>query len=148
MQVREIMTENPACCSPDASIQEAARLMMEHDCGEIPVVDGQNRPVGVVTDRDISCRAVAQGKDPARTTVREVMSEPVVTVKPEDSVESCCQSMEENQIRRVPVVDESGSCCGMVAQADIAGQTSGDKTAEVVRDISKPTEEASRGGCC
>ena len=73
MQVREIMSENPACCGSDASVQDAARLMVEHDCGEIPVVDSQRRPVGVVTDRDIACRRGAEGKDP-KTPVREVMS--------------------------------------------------------------------------
>lgn len=148
MQVREIMTESPACCSPNSSLQDAAKLRVEYDCGEIPVVDEQLKPVGVVTDRDIACRAVAQGKDPAQTTVREVMSEPVVTVKPEDSVESCCQRMEENQIRRVPVVDDKGACCGMVAQADIASRAPEGKTSEVVRDVSRPSREASRAGCC
>ncbi len=63
MQVREIMTENPACCGPENSVQEAARLMVQNDCGEVPVVDQSGQPVGVITDRDIACRCVAQGKD-------------------------------------------------------------------------------------
>jgi CBS domain-containing protein len=146
MQVHEIMTANPSCCSPDASLQEAAKLMDECDCGEIPVVDEQRRPIGVITDRDICCRAVAKGMDPAQTRVREVMSEPVVTVTPEDSVEECCQRMEENQIRRVPVVDDSGACCGIVAQADVARHVDEHETAEVVRDVSRPTQTASRAG--
>jgi CBS domain-containing protein len=148
MQVREIMTANPACCSPETPLQDVAKLMVAHDCGEIPVLDAQRRPIGVVTDRDIACRAVAQGKEPTQTTAREVMSEPVVTATPEDSVDDCCHRMEENQIRRVPVVDETGACCGMVAQADIARQAPEHEAAEVVRDVSRPTQEASRVGCC
>lgn len=148
MQVRDIMTANPACCSPETPLQDVAKLMTDHDCGEIPVLDERGRPVGVVTDRDIACRAVAQGKDPSQTTAREVMSAPVVTATPEEDVDDCCHRMEENQIRRVPVVDEAGACCGMVSQADIARQAPEHEVAEVVRDVSRPTREASRVGCC
>lgn len=149
MQVREIMTANPACCSPDATVQDAARLMVENDCGEIPVVDREGRPLGVVTDRDIACRAVADGKD-GKTSVREVMSSPAVTVSPEMSIEDCCRAMDENQIRRVPVVDEDGGCCGMVSQADVALEGPGQMTADVVRDVSRPSADASRASsrCC
>lgn len=147
-QVKEIMTPNPACCTPNTSVQEAARLMMENDCGEIPVVESREnpRPVGVITDRDICCRAVAEGKDVASTTVSECMTAECVTVTPETSVEDCCNAMEENQIRRAVVVDESGSCCGMVAQADIALQAGEEQAGEVVKEVSKPTEEASQVG--
>jgi CBS domain-containing protein len=149
VQVREIMSENPACCGPDASVQDAARLMVEHDCGEIPVVDSQRKPIGVVTDRDIACRGVAEGKD-GKTPVREVMSSPAVTVSPDTSLEDCCRTMEENQIRRVPVVDEKGGCCGMVAQADVALEGTGQMVADVVRDVSRASQEASRASsrCC
>ncbi|MFU0505296.1 CBS domain-containing protein [Pseudaminobacter sp. NGMCC 1.201702] len=141
------MTSNPACCTADASLKEAARLMADHDCGEIPVVDDSGRPVGVVTDRDIACRGMAQGKA-ADAPVSEVMSSPAVTVTPETSLDDCCNTLEDNQIRRVPVVDESGSCCGMVSQADIARNASEHDTAQVGRDVSRPTEESSRAGCC
>ncbi|HEY8518938.1 MAG TPA: CBS domain-containing protein [Gammaproteobacteria bacterium] len=139
MQVRDIMTENPACCSPETRLDEVARLMADNDCGEIPIVDEQGRPAGVVTDRDIACRAVARGLDPKRTTAREVMSDPVVTASLDDTLEEVCARMEEYQIRRVPVVDERGICCGMVSQADIARVASEHHTAELVRDISRPT---------
>lgn len=76
------------------------------------------------------------------------MSSPVVTTTPEASVEDCCKTLEENQIRRVPVVDESGGCCGMVSQADIAQRASEHEAAEVVREVSRPTQEPSRVGCC
>lgn len=147
MKVREIMTDNPACCGPETPIKEAARLMVENDCGELPVIDESRKPVGVVTDRDIACRGVAQDRS-ADTPVRDVMSSPVVTVSPETSVEDCCSTLGQNQIRRVPVVDESGSCCGMASQADIARNAPEVETAELVRDVSQPTEESSRVGCC
>ena len=148
MQVRDIMTENPACCTPETSLQEAARLMADNDCGCVPVVENEEnkKPVGVITDRDICCRAVAEGKDVASTTVGECMTAECVTVTPETSVEDCCNAMEQNQIRRAVVVDESGSCCGMVAQADIALQAGEEQAGEVVKEVSKPTEEASQVG--
>jgi CBS domain-containing protein len=143
MQVREIMTANPACCTPNTSLRDAAKLMAERDCGELPIIDDQGRPVAVVTDRDICCRGVARGLNPEQMSVREVMSQPVDTVRPEDSVEHCCQLMDEHQIRRVPVVDEDGKCCGIVAQADIARAIGGSEVGNIVRDISRPTREPS-----
>lgn len=139
MQVREIMTKDPACCAPESNLQEVARLMADNDCGEIPVVDESGRPKGVVTDRDIACRAVAEGRDPRQTAARDVMSTPVITVTPEEGVEHSLELMEQNQVRRLPVVDESGACCGMVAQADIARRTSERDTGELVRDVSQPS---------
>ena len=147
MQVRDIMTDNPACCAPDDTVKDAARLMVENDCGEIPVVDASGAPLGVVTDRDIACRCVAEGKS-LDTPVREVMSAPAVTVTPETSVDDCCTTMEENQIRRVPVVDEGGKCCGMVSQADIARSADEEETSELVHSVSEPSREPSRAGCC
>ncbi len=140
MRVQDVMTANPACCTPDTSLQEAARLMAQWDCGEIPVIDEQRRPRGVITDRDIACRAVAEGKDPRQTRVGEVMSSPVVTVTPEADLDEVFEQMESHQIRRIPVVDENGICCGMVSQADIARAASPRETAEVLREISRPTQ--------
>lgn len=137
MHVRDIMTQNPTCCAPDTSVQAAAKLMMDNDCGEIPVLDDNGIPVGVITDRDIACRCVAEGKA-HETRVGDVMSTPVVTVTPTTSIADCCAAMEENQIRRVPVVDDSGKCCGMVSQADIALGSDIQNTGELVRDMSKP----------
>jgi CBS domain-containing protein len=145
MQVQEIMTRNPACCGADMPMQEVAKLMLDSDCGEIPVVDDSGRPIGVVTDRDMACRGIAEGKSPS-TPVREVMSNPVVTATPEMSVEDCCHTLEENQIRRMPVVDKNGMCCGMVSQADIALHASEHETAQMVHDVSRPTPEASGVG--
>ena len=143
MQVREIMTENPACCSPEASLRDAARLMATNDCGQIPVIDEQRRPIGVVTDRDIACRAVAEGHGP-ETSVSAVMSSPPVTVTPETSLEECCGMLEEERIRRAPVVDRNGECCGMVSQADIARHAPEHETAQFVRDVSQPAQDSPR----
>lgn len=140
MKVKKIMTANPVCCTPETSLQEVARMMVESDCGAIPVVNtpGSMRPVGVVTDRDITCRTVAEGINPLTMKAGDCMSTPVVTVTPEMDVEECCEVMEKNQIRRVPVVDERGDCCGIVAQADIATQAPKRTTAKVVQAVSQP----------
>jgi CBS domain-containing protein len=124
-----------------------AKLMVEYNCGEIPVVESMEtlKPVGVITDRDITCRAVAQGKNPLEMIVAECMSSPCVTVTPETSLEECCRVLEQHQIRRVPVVDNGGILCGMVSQADIATCAPNERTAEVVREVSQPTKTASRG---
>jgi CBS domain-containing protein len=143
MKVKEIMSKDPACCTRDTSLQDVAVLMVEHDCGEIPVVDNlqSKRPVGVVTDRDIAIRTVALGKNPLDLRARDCMSSPAVTVTPEMSVDDCCTLMEENQLRRVPVVDDSGCCCGIVSQADIARHASKGEAGELVKDVSRKTHE-------
>ena len=145
-QAKDIMSANPACCTPENSVEEAAQMMVKHDCGEIPAVESKDdpKPVGVITDRDIACRVVAAGKNPSQTRVRDAMSSPPVTVTPETSIEECCRLLEKNQIRRVPVVDESGRCCGIVSQADIAKAAPTEHTAEVLKQVSEQSEHASR----
>jgi CBS domain-containing protein len=141
MQVKKIMTPDPACCTPDTMLQRVAEMMVEHDCGEIPVVEnmGNMLPVGVVTDRDITCRTVARGLNPLIMTVADCMTKTPVTVMPDMTFEECCRVMEENQIRRVVVVDASGACVGIVAQADIARHASKRDAGEVVREVSEPS---------
>jgi CBS domain-containing protein len=144
-QAKDIMTTNPACCTPENSVEEAAQMMVEHDCGEIPVVENKDnpKPVGVITDRDITCRVVAAGKNPRQARVRDAMTSPPVTVKPETSIEDCCRLLEKIQIRRVPVVDHSGHCCGIVSQADIAKAAPMERTAEVLKQVSEPSKTPS-----
>jgi CBS domain-containing protein len=148
MKTKDLMTPDPACCTPETSLQQVAQMMVKHDCGCIPVVESQAslKPVGVVTDRDICLRTVAQGRNALTLTAGECLSSPVVTVTPEMSVKECCQMMEDNQIRRIVVVDETGGCCGIIAQADVARHASKQQTAEVVREVSQPNEEQSRVG--
>jgi len=104
LQVKDVMTQNSICCTPETNLREVAQLMMEHDCGEIPVVDGEKTMnlVGVITDRDITCRTVALGKNPLEMTASECMSSPSVNVTPETSLEECCKTMEESLVRRIP----------------------------------------------
>ena len=139
MKVTDIMTKDPACCEPETALQEVAKLMLVNDCGEIPVVDSQRtmRPVGVVTDRDIVIRCVAEGKNPLEADAGDVMSSPVVTVTPEMDIDEVGDMMEEHQVRRIPVVDEAGAICGIVAQADIARHAHPREVAEVVREVSR-----------
>jgi CBS domain-containing protein len=123
-------------------------MMIDHDCGEIPVVENKETklPIGVITDRDIVCRTVARGLNPLDLTVADCMSKPCVTVTPDLSVEECSRIMEENKIRRVPVVDADGSCCGIVALADIALHAGRSAAAEVIKEVSEPTSAASAAG--
>ena len=139
MNVGEIMTKDPACCTPDTGLQEVAKMMVDSDCGCIPVVDGKDSkmPVGMITDRDITCRVVAKGQNPLDLTAQDAMTTTVVSVTADTSIEDCCGLMEESQIRRVAVIDKSGACCGIIAQADIANNASEQKTAEVVQEVSK-----------
>ena len=148
MQVKEVMTADPACCISDTALQEVAKMMVDHDCGEIPVVDNKEtkRPIGVITDRDIVCRSVARGINPLDLTVEDCFSAPCVTVTPTMSIDECSRIMEENKIRRVPVVDADGCCCGIVSLADIALHAKKDMTAEVVKEVSEPTAAASAAG--
>jgi CBS domain-containing protein len=138
MRVRDIMSKDVACCSPETSLPEVAAMMVDNDCGEIPVVNASRVPVGVITDRDITCRTVAQRKNPLVMEAGDCMTSPCVTVTPETSLEDCCQVLEDNKVRRVPVVDESGACCGMVSQADIARHASKGETGKVVKKVSQP----------
>jgi CBS domain-containing protein len=139
MNVREIMTPDPVVCVRDTSLEDVARMMADHDCGEIPVVENEDnrRPVGVVTDRDIVCRVVAEGENPLDMTAGDCMSQPVTTITEDADVEAALNVFEEHKIRRVPVVDQEGRCVGIVAQADIARKVSSKKTGETVKKISK-----------
>src|SRR5207248_8673606 len=118
MLVRDIMAENPKLVFPENNLQQAAKIMAEINCGALPVVENNEtkKLIGVITDRDITCKGVARGLDPASVPVREIMTVSPVTVSPGTPIEECCELMETRQIRRIPVVDEDGSCCGIVCQ--------------------------------
>ena len=137
---REVMTENPACCTPDTPLDQVAMLMREHDCGEIPVIDPAEQPIGVVTDRDIVCRVVADGKNPMAYPAGICMSQPVATVPVDAPLGDVIATMELHQVRRVPVVDELGRCVGMISQADLAWTSGKRDLADLVREISRDTD--------
>ena len=140
MNVESIMTKNPACCTPEMDLVEAAQLMLKYDCGEIPVVYSQSdkKILGVITDRDICIRAVAIGLNPLAMHVAQCMSCPPIMVSLNTTIEDCCQIMEDNQIRRLPVVDEHQNCCGIISLADIARFQENYLAAEVIKLVSKP----------
>ncbi|HET9797263.1 MAG TPA: CBS domain-containing protein [Gemmatimonadaceae bacterium] len=144
MKISEIMTKDPHSVSPDTSVSEAARMMKEEDVGLVPVVERvggaetRGRLIGVVTDRDIAIRAVAEGRA-ADAPVRDVMSGGVKTCSPDDSVEEAMDLMGREQVRRIPIVDERGSLVGVVAQADVVRMQGKDRKAErTVEQISQP----------
>ena len=136
-RARDVMTPDPACCSPHTSIDQVAKMMIQNDCGEIPIVDAANRPLGVVTDRDIVCRIVAEGKNPLGYTAEQAMTTPAVALGTDVSIEDVILTMEDHQIRRVLVVDEEGACAGIIAQADLAMKGPARKTSELVREVSQ-----------
>jgi CBS domain-containing protein len=141
MQVRDIMTPNPACCTPLTTLQEVAMLMVDNDCGCIPVVESTTslRPVGVITDRDIVTRKVAQGINPVESAAADCMTSPVIMVRDDASASECLNLMEQHKIRRVPVVNHLGEVVGMVAQADVALRMSEERVGDVVKEVSEPS---------
>ena len=146
MRLDEVMTRDPRCCTPDQPVVAAARAMAEEDVGALPVVESKDSPrlVGMITDRDIACRVVAEQRDLSGTTVRDAMSQSIVSVRADEPVERCCETMKRNQIRRVPVVDDHGMCCGIVSQADLAGVVSEEGVGAVVREVSRPIHRPAR----
>lgn len=138
MKVKDIMTADPACAVPETPLAEIGQMMIDFDCGEIPIVDDEEtmRPVGVITDRDIVVRTVGRGIDPMDLEVGEIMSTPVVTIDCDASFEECCRLMEEKQIRRIPVTGSRGEICGIVALADIARFADKTNTGEIVQEVS------------
>lgn len=136
-----IMSENPTACLPTDTVVDAARKMKENDVGSIPIVENNQdrRLAGILTDRDVAIRVVAEGLDAGATAVSEVMTRELVTVGPDDDVQRALDAMEERQVRRIPVVDGDGRLVGIIAQADIAVRLEAPReTAEVVEKISKP----------
>ena len=137
MKVSELMTKNPATAMPNSGLQEVAKMMRDCDCGAIPVVEN-NKVVGVITDRDITIRVVAENKNLQDVKVGDVMSKQVYTAKENDDVRDVANQMEKHKVRRVPVVDEQGKCVGIVSQADIALNTTDRTTADLVQKVSEP----------
>ena len=144
MKVKDIMTSAVKTATPETTLEEIARMLVENDCGAIPVVrnEASGKPLGIVTDRDIVCRVVAAGRDPRGLTAADCMSSPCVTVAPTRAAR-----------RRVP--DDGGEpdpaprrrrsdgvCCGIVSQADVARRIA-DKAGEIVKEVSQPSRSAS-----
>lgn len=135
-KVHEVMTDRPRVVTPDTTVSEAAQLMRNDDIGSLPILDGEQL-AGVVTDRDIVIRAIAEGKDPRGMPVREVASRELVTVRADEELSSALQLMASQQVRRLPVVDDDGRLVGILAQADVAVEAKEKAVGEMVEEISK-----------
>ena len=135
--VREVMTANPKCLSEKDSLREAARIMRDQDTGVVPIVDGR-RIVGLITDRDIVVRAIADGKDLDSVRVTEVMTKSVRTVKEDTPINEVLSLMSSAEVRRVPVVNDKNEIVGIVSIGDVAEKTSKDgKVGKAIEDISQ-----------
>jgi CBS domain-containing protein len=140
MKCKEIMTKDPVCCLPGDTVDQAAQLMKDEDVGPIPVVADQKtrRLVGIVTDRDLAVKVVAEARSIQSVTVEEVMSRDPVSCHAEDDLQRAIDAMEKNQVRRIPVVDDNDRIIGIISQADVAIRAhKPETTAEVVEEISK-----------
>ena len=147
MKAQEVMTKDPSCVTPGATVREAARVMKEENVGIVPVVESNSnrKLIGVVTDRDIAIRCIAEGRD-GTCRVSDVMSsDDLTTCNADDDLDDVMNAMSNEQVRRIPIVDERGSLVGIVAQADVLRKSHDDsRAADTVQDISKPSEKHSQ----
>jgi CBS domain-containing protein len=140
----ELMTKNPVCCLPNSMVAEVAQLMKRENIGPIPVIENEQsrKLVGIVTDRDLALKIVAEGRDAKSTKVEAVMTRQVVTCRADDDVQKALDAMSEHQLRRIPVVDNENRILGIIAQADVATRINQpEKTAAMVKGISQSKAE-------
>lgn len=136
----DVMTKNPVCCLPDDMVAKVAQLMQSGNIGSIPVIENEQtqKLVGIVTDRDLALKIVAQGQDAKSTKVEAVMTRQIVTCRAEDDLQKALDTMAEHQLRRIPIVDTDNKIVGIIAQADVATRVNQpDKTAAMVKEISQ-----------
>ena len=138
--IEGLMTRGPICCTPDDHVIDCAKAMEREDVGVIPIVESRDtrKLVGVVTDRDLALRVVADGRNPADLTVEDCMSEDLVTVKETDDLSTALQLMQEHKLRRIMVVDDDFCCIGVLSQADVAQAAAPDQVRRTVAEISRP----------
>lgn len=146
MKASELMTPSPSCASTNDTARDVARLMRDCDCGAIPVVDENKKVVGMITDRDLAIRALADGKD-CETKVGELMTASPACASVDDTVRDIEKLMSTHQVRRIPIVDAKGCCVGIVSQADLARAAEQEEVTEhevalVVEAISGPPSYA------
>jgi len=148
MKIKHVMTKDPTCCVPSDTAERAAKIMRDADAGVVPIIENEQsrKVIGIVTDRDLCMNVVAEGRDPRATQVSEAMTTAVVSCSPQDSVDKATELMRENQIRRIPVVDEQHRLAGIVAMADIVGRANvrTTETHETLKTVSAPTSEPSK----
>jgi len=137
---RDVMTKDPVFCQPGDSLTTVANIMKQKDVGSVPVVEsgGSRRLVGIITDRDIVVKAIAEGRSPESATGKDAMTPNPVSCREEDDVDHALKLMKERQVRRMPIVDSAGLLTGIIAQADVATRVNKDsKTGELVEAISE-----------
>jgi CBS domain-containing protein len=134
--IRDVMTSNPCSIDAERSVAYAAKMMREEDVGLAPIVEG-DKLIGTLTDRDITVRVVAEGRDPDQVKVRDVASTQLVTIDPQQDLDEALRMMAKHQVRRLPVVEEDGRLVGVVAQADIAREGDDSETGQLVEKISQ-----------
>ena len=144
MKVREIMTSDPVCCTPEDSAQKVAKILCDQNIGSVPVVlDRQSRKLlGIITDRDLCCHVVAAGLDPKVTKIDKFISLNPVSCRDGENLDNCERLMQEHQVRRIPVVDAEMRCIGILAQADLALREKPEKVSKTVAEISRPAPGA------
>jgi len=136
MKVKEVMHPGVTWVSPDTPIADIAKKMRDNDIGAIPI--GENdRLAGMVTDRDIACRGLANGRDVSKLTARDVMSKPILYCRAEEDVEDAIRLMEANRVRRLPVINEKKRMVGMLALGDIAQKVSRDLSGQVLQAVAE-----------
>ena len=136
----EVMTKNPVCCLPGDTVSKVAGLMKSRDIGPVPIIENEQtkKLVGIVTDRDLALKVVAEGRDPKSTNTEAVMTRKVVTCLAEDDLQKALDAMSGHKLRRIPVVDNNNGIVGIIAQADVATRVDQpEKTAAMVRGISQ-----------
>jgi CBS domain-containing protein len=134
--IKDVMTSNPRSIDAEKSVAYAAKMMREEDVGLAPIVEG-DKLIGMLTDRDIAIRVVAEGRNPDQVKVADVASKQVVTIDPQQDLDEALRIMAKHQVRRLPVVEEDGKLVGVVAQADIAREGDDMQTGKLVEEISK-----------
>ena len=136
MKVSEVMTTDVQTVTPDQSAREAASFMLRAEAGSIPVTEG-DKVIGMITDRDIAVRGVAEGRGPD-TPVRELMTDHIICARQDDDVDDVARRMSEEQIRRLPVLDDDDRLCGIVSLGDLARESRGDEAHEALEGVSQP----------
>ena len=136
MKVSEVMTTDVQTVTPDQSAREAAGFMLRAEAGSIPVTEG-DKVIGMITDRDIAVRGVAEGRGPD-TPVRELMTDHIICARKDDDVDDVARRMSEEQVRRLPVLDDDDRLCGIVSLGDLARESRGEEAHEALEGVSQP----------
>ena len=136
MKVSEVMTSDVQTVTPDQSAREAASFMVRAEAGSIPVTEG-DKVIGMITDRDIAVRGVAEGRGPD-TPVRELMTDHIICARRDDNVDDVARRMSEEQVRRLPVLDDDDRLCGIVSLGDLARESRGEEAHEALEGVSQP----------